>query len=180
MADEKKIQDPTVEFILRTAGAEPEADLRAFVGEMLGHSAEVGGPTPVEAQGPAGVIPTDGNPTIDAIMDVLKTHGGDIAMAAAPLVGAGIAGKGGRLKGAGIGAGVGLAGLGAAKALNAPGFELGLNVLTQLTNAMTRSKAPKDSKEFSGRSDPDIMRDNAEMDGTRPGGGSNGIPGGEA
>ena len=152
MADEKKIQDPTVEFILRTAGAEPEAELRAFVGEMLGHSAEVGGPTPVEAQGPAGVIPTDGNPTIDAIMDVLKTHGGDIAMAAAPLVGAGIAGKGGRLKGAGIGAGVGLAGLGAAKALNAPGFELGLNVLTQLTNAMTRSKAPKDSKEFSGES----------------------------
>jgi len=115
MADEKKIQDPTVEFILRTAEAEPEADLRAFVGEMLGHSAAVGGLT-------------DSNPTIDAIMGTLKDHGTDIASAAAiPLgmgIGAGVAGKGKRLAGATKGA-VGGAGVG-----------VGLQVLMRLVDEM--------------------------------------------
>jgi len=171
MANEKKTQDPTVEFILRTANAETEADMRALVVEMLEHSAGTDG----DPEGDP-----EGNAAVDAIMSTLKSHGGDIATLAAPLVGAGIAGRGNRLRGAGIGAGVGLGVNAAATAAEAPGFSVGLQVLARLANAMTRSKAPKDSKKFSGESDPDIRRDDAEMDGTRPGGGSNGIPGEEA
>lgn len=143
MANEKKTQDPTVEFILRTANAETEADMRALVVEMLEHSAGTDG----DPEGDP-----EGNAAVDAIMSTLKSHGGDIATLAAPLVGAGIAGRGNRLRGAGIGAGVGLGVNAAATAAEAPGFSVGLQVLARLANAMTRSKASKDSKKFSGES----------------------------
>jgi len=146
MSDEGKM----VEFILRTAEAEPEESMRALVSEMLEHTAE-GDVLPEAGRLPktparGGDESPGGNAAVEAIMTMLKENGGDIATLAAPFVGAGLAGKGKRLRGAGIGAGVGLAANAAGAAMGAPGFKLGLGVLDKLSKVLERRSIAADNE----------------------------------
>lgn len=125
-----------IEYIARTAAAEPAESLQDLVADMLGHKA--GGPAGAGHDAPDGTprhedpktqVNDQGGmgPTVGRVEDyanrakgiagrvgrVFAENGADIAALASPLVGAaiggGVAGRGRRMKGAAVGAGLGAA-----------------------------------------------------------------------
>lgn len=145
--------DPRIEFIVKTASAEP-AEIEAVVLDMLGHKAGV-----VDSPGTLGASASKMAKQFGEAMQSDTAH--NVAAATLPLlggaVGAGMAGKGKRAKGALIGGAAGaIAGAGA----STKGIEILKGVLARLGGAPSGNLpeiAEVPGERYTGRNATDLV-----------------------